>query len=239
MNPVSTHVMNSISSSALVGHPTRGAAAAAAAASGWRVAAARNFGKLIGRMPLVRKKLRCGQWYYCPQIMQRVRTFQQFLARFPVACRVPVQWGEQDAFNHLNNVQYVRYMEHARIKYFRALLLEIPNPQPDHLAFLTTNGLGPILSEANVKFLHPVLAGDTIVVGATGRLAEGSKSRLLLQHSMWSIHKARVVAECSSTVVSYNYPESKVQDFLPAIAGKRSLQFPPIEPLCARHICFC
>ncbi len=152
--------------------------------------------------------------------MHRIRTFQQFLTRFPVACRVPVQWGEQDAFNHLNNVHYVRYMENARIKYFKALLLEIPNPRPEHLAFLTAKGLGPILSETSVKFLHPVHAGDTIVVGATGRLAEGSGSRLLLQHSMWSILKARVVAEGSSTVVSFNYPESKVQDFLPAIAGE-------------------
>jgi acyl-CoA thioester hydrolase len=175
------------------------------------------------------------------QKMQRIRTFQQFLSRFPVACRVPVQWGEQDAFNHLNNVQYVRYMENARIKYFKALLLEIRNPQPDHLAFLTASGLGPILSETYVKFLHPVHAGDTIVVGATGKLADGSKSRLLLQHSMWSIRKARVVAEGSSTVVSFNYPESKVQDFLPAIAGKRPLTTrcpPPFVILRTRHIFF-
>ena len=152
--------------------------------------------------------------------MQRIRTLQQFLSRFPVACRVPVQWGEQDAFNHLNNVQYVRYMENARIKYFKALLLEINNPQPEHLAFNSGKGLGPILSEAYVKFLHPVLAGDTLVVGATGRLAEGSGSRLLLSHSMWSLHKSRVVAEGSSTVVSFNYVEGRVEDFLPAISGK-------------------
>jgi acyl-CoA thioester hydrolase len=168
-----------------------------------------------------------------PRKMQRIRTLQQFLSRFPVACRVPVQWGEQDAFNHLNNVQYVRYMENARIKYFKALLLEISNPQPEHLAFLTAKGLGPILSEANIKFIHPVHAGDTIVVGATGKLAEGSGSRLLLQHSMWSIHKARVVAEASATVVSFNYPENKVQDFLPAIAGKRSHRHPALPHLCA------
>ena len=152
--------------------------------------------------------------------MQRIRTLQQFLSRFPVACRVPVQWGEQDAFNHLNNVQYVRYMENARIKYFKALLLEINNPQPEHLAFNSGKGLGPILSEAYVKFLHPVVAGDTLVVGATGRLAEGSGSRLLLSHSMWSLHKSRVVAEGSSTVVSFNYAEGRVENFLPAISGK-------------------
>ena len=163
--------------------------------------------------------------------MQRIHTLQQFLKRFPVACRVPVQWGEQDAFNHLNNVQYVRYMENARIKYFKALLLEINDPQPEHLAFLTAKGLGPILSDAYVKFIHPVTAGDTLVVGATGKLAEGSSSRLLLQHSMWSIHKSRVVAEGSSTVVSFNYSEGKVQDFLPSIAGKRLHSSYPSAPL--------
>jgi acyl-CoA thioester hydrolase len=162
--------------------------------------------------------------------MQRIHTLQQFLKRFPVACRVPVQWGEQDVFNHLNNVQYVRYMENARIKYFKALLLEIDNPRPEHMAFLTGKGLGPILSDAYVKFIHPVTAGDTLVVGATGKLAEGSGSRLLLEHSMWSIHKSRVVAEGSSTVVSFNYLEGKVQDFLPSIAGKHLHSPPPPPP---------
>jgi acyl-CoA thioester hydrolase len=168
-------------------------------------------------------------------LMQRIRTLQQFLSRFPVACRVPVQWGEQDAFNHLNNVQYVRYMENARIKYFKALLLEINNPQPEHLAFNSGKGLGPILSEAYVKFLHPVLAGDTLVVGATGRLAEGSGSRLLLSHSMWSLHKSRVVAEGSSTVVSFNYAEGRVEDFLPAISGKCKHLLKPSEFLFNRR----
>jgi acyl-CoA thioesterase FadM len=164
--------------------------------------------------------------------MQRIRSLQQFLSLFPVACRVPVQWGEQDPFNHLNNVQYVRYAENARIKYFKSLLLEISKPQPEHLDFLTAKGLGPILAETHVKFISPVTAGDTLVVGATGKLAEGSGSRLLLQHSMWSIDKCRVVAEASSTVVSYNYPEGKVQDFLPAIAGDRAQ--PLIQFFCSQ-----
>jgi acyl-CoA thioesterase FadM len=110
--------------------------------------------------------------------------------------------------------------------YFKALLLEIKDPQPQHLEFNSGKGLGPILSEAHVKFLQPVLAGDTLVVGATGKLAEGSGSRLLLQHSMWSTLKQRVVCEGSSTVVSFNYNTAKVQDFLPAIAGKP----PPLPP---------
>ena len=31
--------------------------------------------------------------------------------------RIVVQWGDQDAFQHLNNVMYLRYFESARIAY--------------------------------------------------------------------------------------------------------------------------
>jgi len=41
------------------------------------------------------------------------------LADHPVVITWPVQWGDQDAFGHVNNVVYFRWMESARIAYFR------------------------------------------------------------------------------------------------------------------------
>ena len=36
-------------------------------------------------------------------------------------CRMPVRWGDMDAMRHLNNAAYFRYMETARIDWFRTI----------------------------------------------------------------------------------------------------------------------
>ncbi len=36
-------------------------------------------------------------------------------------CRIPMRWGDMDALNHLNNANYFRYMETARVDWFTAL----------------------------------------------------------------------------------------------------------------------
>ncbi len=41
------------------------------------------------------------------------------LAGFPVVLAVPVWWGDQDAFGHVNNTVYLRWFESARIAYSR------------------------------------------------------------------------------------------------------------------------
>ena len=40
------------------------------------------------------------------------------LGRWPVTLEIPVQWGEMDAFGHVNNVVYLRWFESVRIAYF-------------------------------------------------------------------------------------------------------------------------
>ena len=37
------------------------------------------------------------------------------LAQFPIILTIPVQWGDQDAFLHVNNTVYLRWFESARI----------------------------------------------------------------------------------------------------------------------------
>ena len=39
------------------------------------------------------------------------------LADFPTVIRWPVQWGDQDAFGHVNNTIYFRWFESARLAY--------------------------------------------------------------------------------------------------------------------------
>ena len=43
------------------------------------------------------------------------------LGRYPVSVTIPVAWGEMDAFGHVNNVIYARWIESARVEYSRRI----------------------------------------------------------------------------------------------------------------------
>lgn len=43
------------------------------------------------------------------------------LSVYPVILEQTVAWGDMDAFGHVNNVQYYRYIESARIAYLMKL----------------------------------------------------------------------------------------------------------------------
>lgn len=40
----------------------------------------------------------------------------------PLEIEMPLRWGDMDAFGHINNVQYLRYFETARVEYFMKML---------------------------------------------------------------------------------------------------------------------
>ncbi|MFZ1692691.1 MAG: acyl-CoA thioesterase [Flavobacteriales bacterium] len=66
---------------------------------------------------------------------------------FVVSIEIPVAWGEQDAFGHLNNVVYFRYFESVRMHYL------------DRIGVLRSHnehGLGVILATTTCDFKKPV-----------------------------------------------------------------------------------
>lgn len=146
----------------------------------------------------------------------RINTLSEFLKRFPVISRVRTQWGEMDAFQHVNNTVYFKYQEAARLKYFETVCKSIKDPNFDLPGFRDGSGLGPILAETHVKFIYPLGAYDTILIGAEAVMVEDSLSKFKLKHSIWSLTHNRVCAEGGGTVTSFNYSSGKVQDFHPA-----------------------
>ena len=43
------------------------------------------------------------------------------LGRYPVSVSIPVAWGEMDAFQHVNNVVYARWLVTARMVYLERI----------------------------------------------------------------------------------------------------------------------
>ena len=74
---------------------------------------------------------------------------------YPVSTEIKVKWGEMDAFQHLNNTVYIRYIEDGRID-----LLEKLGMSNDMKSF----NIGPILASIQCDYLAPVTYPDTIIV---------------------------------------------------------------------------
>src|SRR5438034_9077590 len=76
----------------------------------------------------------------------------------PLVITLPVQWGDQDAFGHVNNVVYFRWMESARIEYFR---------QAGVGSAAAQQGTGPILAAVRCDFRRQLMYPDTLLISAS------------------------------------------------------------------------
>lgn len=75
--------------------------------------------------------------------------------RFHVA--VPIRYADIDAQRHLNNVAYVRFMEHAQVLYLRELGLWGGQDYGE---------IGMIVAEASCSYLEPAYLGELVTVWA-------------------------------------------------------------------------
>jgi acyl-CoA thioester hydrolase len=113
---------------------------------------------------------------------------------YPVVIEMDVRWGDMDAFNHVNNVSYLRYFESGRIAYFEALELA---------DFFGITGVGPILAETSCKYKFPLTYPDRISVGV--RSGELGEDRFVQHYIVVSHANARVAATGDGLVVSFDY----------------------------------
>ena len=75
------------------------------------------------------------------------------VAEYPAVLRLPVQWGDQDAYRHVNNVVYFRWFESARIVYLEKIgLKEMYHAQ----------GIGPILAAIACNYRRQLNYPDTV-----------------------------------------------------------------------------
>ncbi len=123
------------------------------------------------------------------------------LKDFPVTTTIPVQWGEMDAAQHVNNVIYLRWSETGRIAYFKKLGYEV-SPGGNEAGF--------ILGWQDCKYIFPVTFPDTIHLGV--RVAEIEQGRFLMECHMFSEKHKRIVAISKHRIVTYNYTTFKKVD---------------------------
>jgi len=116
------------------------------------------------------------------------------LAGHPVVITLSVQWGDQDAFGHVNNVVYFRWMESARIDYFGRAAVQSAAAQ---------QGTGPILASIKCDFRRQLLYPDTVLISAS--VVSFGRTSMKMVHKVYSMAQQAIAAEGDSTIVMFDY----------------------------------
>jgi acyl-CoA thioester hydrolase len=115
-------------------------------------------------------------------------------ARYPISVDIPVAWGEMDAFQHVNNVVYARWLETARMVYFERLGL---------VKRVREEGVGPILARTAIDYRRPVTYPDTVRVDAAVSRVGGSSYTMAFR--VWSKAQDAEVAAGEQVIVHFDY----------------------------------
>jgi len=127
-------------------------------------------------------------------------------AGFQTFLEIPVAWGEQDAYGHVNNVAYFRYLESCRMDF----LLQTLGPRLSddrYRAFVAAKEVGPILAKSSCTYKAPVMFPDVLYAGT--RVANMQQDRMEMIYRLVSKKSGRIVAEGDSLIVTYDYRLSK------------------------------
>ena len=84
-----------------------------------------------------------------------------------------VRWGDMDAFNHVNNAQYLRYLEEARVQW----LASLPGVS-------MTDRITPVLVASQVNYRQPIVWPNEIAIELS--IDKLGNSSLTMGHRMLS-----------------------------------------------------
>ncbi|KAI6023363.1 Thioesterase/thiol ester dehydrase-isomerase [Pisolithus marmoratus] len=121
-----------------------------------------------------------------------------------------IAWGHHDAFRHVNNAHYLRFIESGRIQWMSKLGNALGGKERVD-AMLAGEGVSVILKSININFRRPVTFPDTLLVGHKA-IVSSSRTQFLLDSVLYSYAQQRVVADAESVIVWYDYDRLKKCD---------------------------
>ncbi len=121
------------------------------------------------------------------------------LSGFHTVTPLPVQWGDQDAFGHVNNVTYFRWLESARIDLLAACPSQVT---------MAGSGPGPIVASLTCDYRRQLHFPDQVLIGS--RVDRIGRSSADLVHAILSVRQQEVVAEGRCVIVVYDYSQQRV-----------------------------
>ena len=118
----------------------------------------------------------------------------KMMESFPAIATIPVQWGDQDLFKHVNNAIYFRWFESSRVEYWHksGLFEALKGP-----------GYGPILASVTCNYKRQIKFPDTVSIGT--KVSKMGNSSATLEHAVFSAANNAIAATGVSVIVMYDY----------------------------------
>jgi acyl-CoA thioester hydrolase len=120
------------------------------------------------------------------------------LTGFPVVVEIPVLWGDQDLFRHVNNTVPVKWFESSRVAYW-----ELPGVRE----VIVESHLGPILAQVHCNYRHQLRYPDTIQVGA--RVQRLGRTSIFIEHQVFSYTHDKITTDGHSVIILFDYREQR------------------------------
>ena len=136
----------------------------------------------------------------------------KLLDEFAFQSEMNVEWGDMDALQHVNNVEYFKYFQKARIAYFE-------KNNSDNL--FTESRISTILASTQCKFIYPLKYPDTIVIGA--RVDSIANDYFTMKYAVISNNNQRLVAIGDAKVVMFDYEKNK-KTSIPEVIKERIIE---------------
>ena len=151
----------------------------------------------------------------------RIASVAAFVKRFSVVRPHAMFWGELDAYDHANNVQYMRWFESVRANWMAEVALAASTGGYNGRELLSAKSVGFILGSAACRYKVPVEWPDTLWFGtsAAAPLPGAGADRFTLHHAVYSVRHARIAAEGEVEVVVYDYRLKKRGALPPSAAA--------------------
>ncbi len=102
--------------------------------------------------------------------------------------QIPIRWGDMDAYGHVNNTIYFRYMEQARCEWLEAMDIGVG-----------IGDSGPVIVNASCTFLIPLTYPGTVEVRTF--VGEPGRSSIPTFVEMRVLGDERIYAEGAAKVV--------------------------------------
>jgi len=122
----------------------------------------------------------------------------ELLKDFTFVVDLNIEWGDMDALQHVNNIEYFKYFQVARIAYFEKI-------NSDSVFGETPISL--ILASTQCKFIYPLAYPDSVSVGV--RVDTMADQYFTMKYAVVSHKHQRLVAIGDAKVVMFDYVNNK------------------------------
>jgi acyl-CoA thioester hydrolase len=113
------------------------------------------------------------------------------LEHYPLIIEQVVTWGDMDAHGHVNNVIYFRYMENARVEFYRRI---------GKYEFEERTGITLVVKSTSCRYIAPLSCPDRISIGA--RVADINDEQILMQYIIVNAGTNQVAALGDAAIVA-------------------------------------